>query len=35
MNEYESPAVVASFDSKALLGEALGLNCNGGSSCKY
>lgn len=23
MDQYESPAVVASFDSKALLGEAL------------
>lgn len=33
MNEYESPAVVASFDSKALLGEALAHLCT--SDCKY
>lgn len=33
MHEYESPAVVASFDSKALLGEALASTC--GSNCTF
>jgi hypothetical protein len=32
MERYESPVVIASFDSKALLGEALALYCT--SNCK-
>ncbi len=30
MNVYESPAVVATFDSRALLGEALASWCTSG-----
>jgi hypothetical protein len=33
MIRYESPAVIASFDSKALLGEALAQICT--SHCSY
>ena len=32
MDRYESPAVIASFDGKALLGEALAQLCTSG--CK-
>ncbi len=33
MIRYESPAVIASFGSKALLGEALASICT--SDCRY